>query len=202
MVYYAHSTTPIVFGTLMVVYYSSIPLALLWWYVRHREYMKKGNYKLKRLAAYLLVAFFLTSYSSYKMASIYLYIHSPSDGAFCMTSSCVLSSEPVGYYHINASSLEKLGLPSVGPMVVYRIYDRGLNATGGLPVRMDYMAVVRPLLIVPVTEVDVYYLKGTTAETRERFFIIWPLSPGGVLTKKLGTVFTVIIVTGGGGPGA
>ena len=202
MVYYVHATTPVIFGALMVIYYFSIPLALIFWYARSRAYIKKDDYKLGRLAAYLLISLVLTSYASYKMTLIYLSIHSPSDGAFCMTSSCVLSSDPITYYHVNTTDLERLGLPSLGPMMVYRVYDKGLNATGGLPVRMNYVAVVRPLVILPGTEVNVYYLKGTTAESRERFFIFWPLSPGGVLTKKLGTVFTVIIVTGGNGPGA
>ena len=199
MVYFEHATTPIIFGFLMAFYYFSIPLAFIAWYWQNYAYIKKRNFKLKRLAAYLLLAFLVTSLAAYKMASIYFYIHSPADGKICMTASCVVSSPPLTRYGINGSSLEDLGIPALGPMAVYRVYDTGTNATVPLPVRMNYVVIVRPLIIVPSAEVSVYYIEGENARLKKTFYIVWPESPGGVLTEELDVKFTVLIVTGGKG---
>ena len=202
MVYLAHATTPVVFGILSVVYYFSIPVALIIWAYLNREYIKKGNYRLKRLAAYLLVAFFFTSLAAYEMTSIYFYLHSPMEGALCFTSSCVLHSAPFERYQLHGDGFEKLGLPAVGPMKVYRIYDGGTNATDLMPVLMNYVVVIRPMVFLPGAEVNVYYIKGHDAVSRKRFLVFWPFSPGGVLTKHLNVKFTVFVISGGGGPGA
>lgn len=202
MVYMAHATNPVVFGILSVVYYFSIPVALIIWAYLNKEYLKKGNYRLKRLAVYLLVAFFFTSLAAYEMTSIYFYIHSPADGSICLTSSCVLHSAPFERYHLRTDGFERLGLPAVGPMKVYRIYDGGTNATDLMPVLMNYVVVIRPMVVLPGAEVNVYYIKGHDAVSRKRFLVFWPLSPGGVLTRNLDVKFTVFVISGGGGPGA
>ena len=84
-------------------------------------------------------------------------------------------------------------------MRVYRVYDTGTNATVPLPVRMNYVVIVRPLIIVPSAEVSVYYIEGENARLKKTFYIVWPESPGGVLTEELDVKFTVLIVTGGKG---
>ena len=202
MVYLEHATTPAIFGALLVLYYLSIPVALVAWYWRSHAYIRKGNFRLKRLLLYLLLAFVVTSLSAYKIASIYFCIHSPEEGQLCLTSSCILSSPLLEEYKIDSGTLESLGVPSFGLMTVYRVYDTGKNVTLGLPVRMNYVVIIRPLVILPSAEVNVYYVSGGRAVGREKFYIAWPASPGGVITKRLGVRFTVLIVTGGRGPGA
>jgi len=201
MVYYAHATTPIAFGFFYILYYLSIPTALLSWYLTSFRYIQKRNFKLKRLATYLLLAVLITSFSSYKLTSTYLYLHSPDNGVFCMTASCMLSSPPVVQYEINTESLKDAGLPSPGPMMIYRIYDIGNDNRLGLPVRMDYIAVVRPLIILPATEVTVYKVSGTRVTQKKSFLVVWPESPGSVLEKNLGVKFTVLILANSGGEG-
>ena len=197
MVYFEHATTPIIFGFLMTFYYFSIPLAFIAWYWQNYAYIKKRNLRLKRLAAYLLIAFMVTSLTAYKMTSIYFYIHSPVEGKICMTASCVVSSPPLTRYGINGSSLEELGVPSLGPMAVYRVYDTGRNATVPIPTRMNYVTIVRPFIIVPVAQVNVYYISGEDARFKKTFYVVWPKSPGRALTENLDVRFTVLIVTGG-----
>jgi len=202
MAYIAHATNPVLFGMLFVVYYFSIPVALILWAYFNREYIKKSNYRLKRLAVYLLVAFFFTSFSAYEMTSIYFYLHSPTDGSLCLTPSCVLHSAPLERYHLRGDGFEKLGLPAVGPMLVYRVYDGGTNATDLMPVLMNYVAIIRPMVVLPGAEVNVYDIRGHDAVSRQRFFVFWPLSPGGALTKHLDVEFTVFIISGSSrGPG-
>jgi len=202
MVYYEHATTPIVFGALLSVYYFAMFVAVIAWFWSSYHYIRKGNYRLKRLAAYLLIAVFLTSLSGALMLGKYLYIHSPDDGAFCMTASCVLSSRFLEEYNLNATELEKLGVPSVGPMWVYLLYDVGPSYRLGIPKRIQALVVVRPLILIPVVEVDVYPFAKGHFTGRERFYLVWPQSPGGLLSEKLDFEFTVLIVTGGGGGGA
>ncbi|WP_297507316.1 hypothetical protein [Thermococcus sp.] len=202
MVYLEHATTPVIFGALLVVYYFSIPSAFLLWYGSSHKYLRKRNFQLKKLVTYLLVAFFLTSLSAYKITSIYFYVHSPAEGELCLSSSCVLSSHLLQKYGVKPETLESVGLPSYGPMMVYRIYDLGTNATLGLPVRMNYVVIIRPLLLLPSAEVSVYYISGERAVRRKTFYVTWPYSPGDVITKALDVRFTVLIVGGGGGPGA
>jgi hypothetical protein len=196
MVYFEHATTPVIFGFLTVFYYFSIPLAFIAWYWQNYAYIKKRNFKLKRLLAYLMIAFLVTSLAAYKMASIYFYIHSPAEGEFCMSASCIAASPILERYGVNTDSLKELGMPSFGPMAVYRVYDTGTNATVPLPVRMDYVVVVRPLLVLPASQVDVYYLDGGDVRYKDTFYIVWPKSPGNVLTKNLDVKFTVLVVTG------
>lgn len=201
MVYFEHATTPVIFGALLFVYYFSIPIALIAWYWGSYTYIRKGNFRLKRLLLYLLLAFVITSLSAYKIASTYFYIHSPGEGQLCLTSSCVLSSPLLKEYGIEPKTLGSLGVPSFGIMTFYRIYDTGRNATLGLPVRMNYVVVIRPVVILPSAEVSVYYISGKRAVVRKKFYITWPSSPGGVITSRLGVRFTVLIVAGGKGPG-
>ncbi|WP_297499530.1 hypothetical protein [Thermococcus sp.] len=202
MVYIEHATNPVIFGTLLVIYYFSIPMAFLFWYGSSYRYIKKRNFRLKRLLAYLLLAFILTGLSAYKITSIYFYIHSPAEGEFCLSSSCVLSSGLLHEYGVNTETLEAVGLPSYGPMMVYRIYDVGTNITLGLPVRMNYVVIIRPLLILPLVEVNVYYISGRKAILRKTFYVTWPSFPGDTITRALDVRFTVLILTGGRGPGA
>ncbi len=202
VVYYAHATNPVTFGTLLLAYYLSIPVAVILWFATSYGHIRKGNLRLKRLALYLFLAFITTSLSAYKMASIYFYIHSPGEGYFCLTSSCVLSSSLLREYRIDPQTLESHGVPSFGPMAVYRVYDTGKTPTLGLQVRMDYLVIIRPMMVLPSAEVDVYHLSKGRAVKREKFYITWPSSPGGVLTNRLGAKFTVFIITEGGGAGA
>jgi hypothetical protein len=202
MVYYAHGTTPVIFGLLISLYYFSIPAALVLWYALSRPYIRKGNYRLKRLAALLLLAFFTTSLAGQQIIDKYLYIHSPVDPDFCLSSSCVTSFEPLQRYHIDTENLEELGLPSSGPMWVYFLNDVGPSHSLGLNKRLKSLVVVRPLLFIPVVEVNTYEISGKTVTGRSRFYVVWPVSPGKVLTEKFDFEFTVIIITEGGGVGA
>jgi hypothetical protein len=201
MVYYSHATTPVIFGGLLVLYYFSIPFALIMWYGKYHAYIKKRNFRLKKLATYLLIAVFVTSFSAYKMTGIYFNLHSPTGGTTCYTSSCVLSAHSLSQYHVNTTELEKLGLPRFGPMEVYMVWDKGTDTETLMPKTMDYVAIVRPLIVVPAARVDVYHVDGKKASWKKSFTIVWPLQPGSVLTEKLKTEFTVIIVTGGRGGG-
>ncbi len=199
--YIEHAPSPVTFGALLVVYYFSIPLAIIAWYWRSYNYIRKGRFMLRRLFLYLLIGVLLTSLASYKMVSIYFYIHSPADGETCMSPSCISSSPLLKEYHVEASSLKSLGVPSAGPMTLYWVYDTGINTTLELPTLMKYVVVVRPLLLVPSTEVSVYYVSGGRAVLRKKFYVTWPFMPGGVLTRELGVRFTVLMPPGKGGPG-
>ncbi|WP_297551332.1 hypothetical protein [Thermococcus sp.] len=202
MVYYEHTTTPVIFGFFFVLYYLAIPSALVLWYARSYNYIRKRNFMLKRLSTYLLVAFFITSLSAYKLTSIYLYLHSPSPGALCLTSSCVVSSDPVVRYNLSINDLERAGVPSIGPMTVYRIYDTASSKELGLPTRMNYLVVVRALLVVPAVEVISYNVSGTRVVGKKSFYVVWPFSPGKVLEDNFGVRFTVLVFSGRGGVGA
>ncbi|NJE54984.1 hypothetical protein E3E28_07175 [Thermococcus sp. 21S9] len=202
MVYYEHATTPIVFGALLSVYYFSIVVALIAWFWSSYQYIRKGNYRLKRLAGFLLIAIFITSLSGARLLDKYLYLHSPVNSDFCMTSSCVLSSTGIKTYNLNTTELEKLGVPSVGPMWVYTIYDVGYSARLGIKKLFAGLVIVRPLLVVPAVEVYVYTFHNGHFVEKQKFYVFWPQSPGDVLTKKLDFEFTVLVLTGGRGPGA
>lgn len=201
MVYYTHGTSPVTFGALLVLYYFSIPLAVIFWYAKYVSYIKKRDFKLKKLGIYLIVAIFITSISAYELAGIYFYIHSPAEGITCYTSSCVLSSELLKRYKVNTTELERLGLPKIGPMAVYRVYDTGRDPETFLPKKMDYLVIVKPLIIVPAARVYVYHVGSGENSWKKSFTIVWPLQPGSVITENLKTEFTVIIVTGGEGSG-
>ena len=201
MVYYEHATNPIAFGFFFVLYYLAIPSALILWYARSYNYVRKRNFMLKRLSAYLLVAFFITSLSAYKLTSIYLYLHSPSHGVLCLTSSCMVSSDPVVRYNLSVSGLEGAGLPSIGPMNVYRVYDVARDRELGLPTKMNYLVVVRALLVVPAAEVIAYNVSGTEVVGKKSFYVVWPRSPGSVLEDNFGIRFTVLVFSGKGGGG-
>ncbi len=198
MVYYEHVTTPFIFGALLFFYYFSIPAAFILWFGRSYNYLRKGNFKLKRLALYLFIAFVITSLAAFKMVDIYLYLHSPMQEDMCLVSSCVLSSPQLSVYHIPPKEMRDYGVPAFGLMRVIRVYDVGTDELG-LQRKMDYVAVLRPLVFLPVVEVNVYYVKGRTIVKRDRFYVTWPRSPGGVLSKNLGVSFTVIVLTPGGG---
>jgi hypothetical protein len=201
MVYYEHATNPVVFGFFYTLYYLAIPSALILWYWKNYEYIKKRNFRLKRLGLYLLVAFLITSFSTYELVSIYLYLHSPVSGSLCLTSSCVLSSSPVVEYNLSRTSLEEAGVPSVGIMKVYRIYDVGKDVELGLPRRMNYLVLVKPLLILPAVEVTAYNVSGTEVTGKKSFFVFWPRPPASVLEENFGVRFTVLVFAGGGGGG-
>jgi len=201
MVYYSHATTPVIFGGLLVLYYFSIPIALILWYGKYHAYIKKRNFRLKKLAVYLLIAIFVTSFSACKITGIYFNIHSPTSGTMCYTASCVISSDSLAQYHVSTTELKKLGLPKFGPMEVYLVRDTGVDTETLMPKKMDYLVIVRPLMVVPAARVDIYHVNGKGASWKKSFTIVWPLQPGSVLTEKLKTEFTVIIFTGGAGGG-
>ncbi|WP_054841416.1 hypothetical protein [Thermococcus peptonophilus] len=202
MVYYAHGTTPVIFGLLISLYYFSIPAALALWFALSKPYISKGgDYRLKRLAVLLLLAFFVTSLAGEQAIDKYLYIHSPVSPEFCLSSSCVTSFEPLQRYHVDTENLEELGgIPSYGPMWVYFLNDVGPTHSLGLNKRLEALVVVRPLLLLPVVEVNSYEIsRGGKIIGRDRFYVVWPISPpGNVLTERFDFEFTVIIVTGGG----
>jgi len=203
MVYYVHTTNPVAFGTLFVVYYVAFFVAVIAWFWRYNAYIRKGYYHLKQLAALLLLASIVTALMGAGLVGKYLYLHSPTDPQFCMTSSCVLSSKPVSYYPGLSDSLKKYGLPSFGPMWVYFVQDVGPSHSLGLNKRIEFVAVVRPLLPLPVVEVSVYNVTSGRVTGAEKFYIIWPQSPGAVLTRKLDFEFTVLVGVGGeSGPGS
>jgi len=199
IVYYDHATSPITFGFFFVLYYLAIPSVLVLWYARSYSYISKRNFMLKRLLTYLLVAFFVTSLSAYKLTSIYLYLHSPSQGALCLTSSCVVSSDPVRRYGLDTAGLERAGLPSFGLMTVYRVYDVASDKELGLPTRINYLVVVRALLLVPAVEVIAYNVSGRDITGKKNFYVVWPRSPGSVLEDSFGVRFTVLVFSGKGG---
>ncbi len=201
MVYYAHGTTPVVFGSLLVIYYVSIPMALLLWFAFSRPYIKKGTYRAKTLVSLLMLSFLITSLAGSQILDKYLYIHSPVDPGFCVSSSCVSSFDALERYHIDSEALKTLGIPSYGLMWVYFLNDVGPTHSLGLNKRLRYLVVVRPLLIVPVVEVNAYRISHGKIADRERFYVVWPMSPGKVLTEEFDFEFTVLIVEGGGGPG-
>ena len=202
MVYYEHATNPIVFGTLLSVYYFALLVAVIAWFAGSYQYIRKGNYRLRRLASFLVIAIFLTSLSSARILDKYLYIHSPLNNDFCMTSSCVLSSTGVTTYHLNTTELERPGVPRVGPMWVYTIYDVGPSYRLGIKKPLRALVVVRPLLVVPAVEVNVYTFQNRHFLEKQKFYVVWPQSPGSVLTEKLDFEFTVLIVRDGGEGGA
>ncbi|MBP1912065.1 hypothetical protein [Thermococcus stetteri] len=198
MVYYAHGTTPVIFGLLISLYYFSIPAALALWFALSMPYIKKGNYRPKLLAALLILAFFITSLAGGQAIDKYLYIHSPASPEFCLSSSCVTSFKPLQRYHVDTKDLEELGVPSYGPMWAYFLNDVGPTHSLGLNKRLKALVVVRPLLLVPVVEVNAYEISDGKITGRDKFYVVWPVSPGKVLTEKFDFEFTVIIVTGGG----
>jgi len=198
MVYYEHATNPIVFGTLLSVYYSAIIVAVIWWFATSYQYIRKGKYKLKKLAALILLAIFLTSYSGARLLDKYLYIHSPRESDFCMTSSCVFSFPAVKEYGLNTTELERLGVPAVGPMWVYLLYDAGPSYRLGIQKQLRALVIVRPLLLVPAVEVYVYPFKDGHFLEKQKIYVVWPQSPGTILTRQLDFEFTVLIVRGGG----
>ncbi|WP_099209262.1 hypothetical protein [Thermococcus henrietii] len=199
MVYYTHTTTPVVFGTLFVIYYVAFFVAVIAWFWKYNAYIQKGNYHLKQLIILLLLASIVTSFMGAQLVGKYLYIHSPTDSQFCMTSSCILSSKPLSYYPTLSESLKKYNVPSFGPMWVYFVQDVGSSHSLGLNKKIEFVAVVRPLLLLPVVEVSVYNVSSGEVTGSESFYIIWPQSPGSVLTRKFDFDFTVLVMTGGGG---
>jgi len=184
MVYYEHGTTPIIFGFTYVLYYAAIPLSVLAWFALAHNHIRKGNYRPRLLAVLLLAGFAVTSLSGAMLVNQYLYIHSPVDGTFCPLAPCD------GPYRDYVGELN-----FTGPAWVYVLYDTGPSYRLGIERPLRAVAVVRPLLLVPAVEVRLYDLSGRHLET---FYIIWPRSPGGVLSERLDFRFTVLIVTGEG----
>jgi len=198
VVYFAHATNPIVFGALITLYYGSIPAAFILWYWQFKAYIKKHQYKLKHLAGYLLIACFLTSFSLFQLVNIYFYVHSPDASGVCFTSSCIESSQVLKMYNIPPQEIEQQGVPSFGPMKAYRVIDGAINPKTLLGTYMDYVVVVRALPPLPFTEVTVYDVHGTKIVGKKTFDVVWPMSPGGTITKNLHAMFTVLIATQGG----
>jgi len=178
MVYYTHATNPITFGTLFVVYYGVIFVAIIAWFWRYYAYIRKGRYHLKQLAAYLIVAFLITSLAGAAIAGKYLYLHSPLEPQFCMTSSCVLSSHPVERYGLNETGLKEAGIPKLGPMWVYIVYDRGVRNEVIMEKELRALVIVRPLLLVPVVEVSVYHFSGENVTGKRSSTYYGPSSRG------------------------
>lgn len=203
MAYIEHAVQPLPFVLLLTFYYITIPVVILIWAVTSRYYISKGNYRLKRFASLLLAGLIVTSMIGFEITSMYVNLHSPLGGNVCFTSSCVLSSPPVTQYSFSRENIESYGLPSLGLMRVYRVYDIGKNATLGLPVKMNYLVVIRSWVLLPVVDVYVYYVRGNEVYAKKSIRIFWPEYPGSVLTSELGVRFTVFILQGGtGGPGA
>ncbi|MCD6373649.1 MAG: hypothetical protein J7L37_08940 [Thermococcus sp.] len=198
MVYYAHATDPVTFGTFFVLYYMTIPVALLLWFWKYYEYIRKKQYKLKELGVLILLAFMVTSFSGFMVLDQYLYLHTPFDKMSCYTSSCVLSSPLMTEYGFAREDFEKLGVPSFGPMKIYRIYDTELSASLLLPKKLNYIVIVRPLIFLPVAELHVYEVsEDRRLVKRETYYLVWPKSPGKFLTETFDAKFTVMILESG-----
>lgn len=198
MVYYGHATDPVTFGTLFLTYYLSIPVAVLLWFAISYEYIRKGNYRLKRLAGFLAVAVVITSLSGAGLLDEYLYLHVPYDEKItCFSSSCIMSSALVTEYGFNKEELEALGVPSFGVIHVYRLVDTGISYDLKLPKRLDHVVMTRPWLVLPVVDVYVYEVSQVNGTkqilNKEHYYLVWPMSPGGLLTEKLNFEFSVII---------
>ncbi|WCN29578.1 hypothetical protein [Thermococcus kodakarensis] len=204
VVYFEHATDPVTFGLFMVLYYASIPLAIIVWAFKYYPYIQKREYHLKELGAFLLLAFMVTSFSGYSLLNQYLYLHSPFDSISCYTSSCVLSSALTSEYGFSEEELKSYGLPSVGVMTVFRISDVVVSKSLLKPKRLNNIVITRAWLILPVVDVYVYHVStGPTKRIvgKERFYFVWPLSPGSFLSEKFDADFTVLI-TGNSGAGA
>ncbi|ACS90740.1 MULTISPECIES: hypothetical protein [Thermococcus] len=198
MVYYAHATDPVTFGTFFVLYYVIIPAVLLTWFWKYYVYIKKRQYKLKQLGVLILLAFILTSFSGFKVLEQYLYLYSPVEKMTCYSSSCVLSSPLVTEYGFVREDFEEFGVPSLGFMRIYRIYDTELSASLLTPKKLNYVVIARPLLFLPVTELHVYEVsENKRLVTKDKFYLVWPKSPGKFLTEKFDAKFSVMILEGG-----
>ncbi|AJC72354.1 MAG: hypothetical protein J7K48_05355 [Thermococcus sp.] len=197
MVYYAHAADPFTFGMCFVLYYFSIPVAVLLWLWHNYVYIKKRKYRLKRLAVALLVAFFITSISGFVLLDQYLYLHTPYDEKItCFSSSCITSSALVTEYGFDKEELEAMGLPSFGIIRAYRLFDTGLSHDLKLPTKLNNVIMIRPWLILPVVDVYVYEMSqdGTKEIVdKKHYYLVWPVSPGGFLTEKFNFEFTVMI---------
>ncbi|MDI3476289.1 MAG: hypothetical protein PWQ79_1941 [Thermococcaceae archaeon] len=197
MVYFEHATNPIIFGMFIVLYYMSIPLAILAWAFKYYEYIRKGKYHLRELGIFILLSFVVTSFSGYSLLNQYLYIHSPFDSISCYTSSCILSSPLTTEYGFSEEELKKHGVPSVGVMTAFRIFDVELSKSLLKPKKLDYIVITRPWIILPIVDVYVYQVSPDSQKKivkKERFYFIWPSSPGNFLSEKFDAEFTVMIV--------
>ncbi|USS39859.1 hypothetical protein NF865_05620 [Thermococcus aggregans] len=197
MVYYAHATDPVTFGTFFVLYYVTIPVVLLIWFWKYYVYLRKGQYKLKQLGILILLAFVVTSFSGFKVLDQYLYLYSPVEKMTCYSSSCVLSLPLITEYGFAKEDFEKFGVPSLGFMRIYRIYDIELSASLLTPKKLNYVVIARPLIFIPVTELHVYEVsEDKRLVKKETFYLVWPKSPGKFLTEKFDAKFSVMILGG------
>jgi len=198
MVYYAHATDPVMFGMFFVLYYVAIPVTLLVWFWKYYNYIKKGQYRLKQLSILILLTFIVTSFSGFKILDQYLYIYSPVEKITCYSSSCVLSSSLITKYGFVREDFEEFGVPSLGFMRIYRIYDTELSASLLTPKKLNYVVIARPLLFLPVTELHVYEVsENKRLVSKDKFYLVWPKSPGKFLTEKFDAKFSVMILGGG-----
>ncbi|EHR77395.1 hypothetical protein OCC_13001 [Thermococcus litoralis DSM 5473] len=198
MPYYAHATDPVTFGTFFVLYYATIPTVIFLWFWKYYYHIRKGNYHLKQLAILILLAFVITSFSGFKLLDQYFYIYSPVDEKItCYSSSCILSSPLITEYNFAREDFEKVGVPSIGFMRMYRVYDTGISHSLLSPKKLNHVVITRPLFFIPAIEVYVYSIsEDRRIAGRDKFYLIWPKSPGKLLTEKFDFKFSVMIVPG------
>ena len=201
-VYMAHAPSGIEFGFWFVLYFASIPLAIIIWAWHYNAYIRKGEYKLRELAVFLLIAAFFTSLASFQLTHMYIYFHSPASTGTCFTGSCVLSDPILERYHIPGGEIEGQGIPSFGIIKGYWMYDTIPMVSPAIPANVRAFVVVRTVPFVPVTDVVVYGVKNGHVTGKKTIRIFWPMQVGKRLTQETGLRFTVILSGVGGGPGA
>jgi len=200
LVYYLHATTPLVFGTLFVVYYSAIPLAFILWFIKYRKYITSGQYKIKELVAFVLIALLATSTSLFLMLDKYIYLHSPEKSGILLKGSDIYSSHVLKDYGISPQELKKFGVPSYGVMIAYRMVDTVLPEKS-LVTHVDSIVVLRMIPFVPAVKVYDYKVEGNRVVGLRTFYVVWPEQPGTVLTREYKALFTIFTNLGGGGGG-
>ncbi len=200
-VYMAHAPSGIEFGFWFVLYFVSIPTAIILWAGHYNAYIRKKQYKLKELAVFLLIASFFTSLASFQLSHMYIYFHSPASTGTCFTASCLLSDPLLERYHIPAGELEEHGLPSFGIIRGYWMYDSIPKVNPAIPVGVRAFVVVRTVPFVPITDVVVYRVEHGHVTGKKTIRILWPMQVGKKLTQETGLRFTVILSGVGSGPG-
>ncbi len=203
MVYLLHTTNPVSFGLLFILYYASIPLAFLIWMIKYRQYLQtRTSYKLKQLGAFLAVALVVTSISAFGVTHYYVYLHSPAKSGICLTGSCLCSSDVLVRYHIDPQTLRSQGVPTYGIMMLYRMVDRGISVTTFMPIRLNSVVIVQAIPPFPGIRVYDYKVEGGKIVSKKAFFIVWPEQPGSVLTHQYNITFSVLVLhSGRKGPG-
>ncbi len=200
--YMAHAPSGIAFAFWFVVYLFVIPLAFLLWLWTYREYFRKGQYRLKELGIYLILGLFVTSVASFNLSHMYIYMHSTDSTGICFTASCIISDPLLKHYDLPADSIKKAGVPSIGLMKGYWMYDRMPQVNPAIPVNVREFVIIRTVPFLPYTQVTMYHIENGRLTGKKTIGIAWPMQPGKRLTDETNWRFTVIVGTSGGGPGA